>query len=222
MPAKKKNPAFDNYKPSKEEIRESIDDMRGNINSILDQLETPIEDMLPDSNFLPSVDMNREAHDYEKDVQLIKIEAKETLECLSNLYLDEETIKKKNIYKIIKDDSEKLSELNFSISCAKRALISCMTQLDMGVNDPLMYQSVAMFQKEMRETINMAYNIQCKMKEFYKGLKDEVPEINVGEKSDTIQANNLTIIGDPRMLNDVFDQYKKDFTLLNGSGFTYA
>jgi hypothetical protein len=32
------------------------------------------------------------------------------------------------------------------------------------VNDPLMYQSVALFQKEMRDSIKMAYDLQKKMK----------------------------------------------------------
>jgi len=140
---------------------------------------------------------------------------KETLESLANLYLDEDTMKNKNIYKIIKDDSDQLSVLNFSISCAKRALISCMKQLDMGVNDPEMYQSVALFQKEMRDTIKMAYDIQKKMKDFYKELKEELADINTGtEKVKDDDNDTFTVIGDPKLLNDLFDKYKDDPTLL--------
>ena len=72
--------------------------------------------------------MEINTHDYEKDVQMVKIAASETILCLANLYLDGETMKNKNINSIIKDDANKLSELNFSVTQSKRALIMCMRQ----------------------------------------------------------------------------------------------
>jgi len=208
------------YKRTKSELQENILDLQGDIKSMLDRLDTPIEDMLPSKDLLPGLDLGIEEHDYIKDLELIKIESKETLECLANLYLSEEMMKNKNIYKIIKDDANSLSKLNFSIETAQRALIGCMKQLDNGLNDPLMYQSVAMFQKEMRESIKMVYELQKKMKDFYKTLRDELKEaeINTGpeqiEDKLKLSDNNMTIIGDPKKLNDLFEQYKKDPTLL--------
>jgi len=205
---------LDHYDRTSVDIQESVEELQGNINSMLDTIEITPEDMYLDKSLLPGLEIEIEHHDYDKDIELIKIESKETLECLANLYLTEDHMKTKNIYKIIKDDSMALSKLNFSIECAQRALISCMRQLDMGVNDPDMYQSVAMFQKEMRDTIKMTYDIQRKMKDFYKELKAELQEINAGEEEIIEEDDNYTVIGDPKMLNDLFEKMKEDPTLL--------
>jgi hypothetical protein len=42
-----------------------------------------------------------EMHDYEKDLEVIREESKETLECLANLYLDEEIMMNKKIVKLL-------------------------------------------------------------------------------------------------------------------------
>jgi len=196
------------------EIKDSVAELQGNINSMLNTIQTKPEDMFPDKDLLPGLDIQVEYHDYEKDIELIKIESKETLECLANLYLTEEMMKTKNIYKIIKDDAINLAKLNFSIEMSQRAMISCMKQLDMGVNDPDMYQSVALFQKELRDSIKMAYDLQKKMKDFYKELKAELQVIDTGEKITPQEDDKYTIVSDPKMLNDLFDQMKKDPTLL--------
>jgi len=206
---------IDNYDRTKSDIKDSVAELQGNINSMLDTIQTKPEDMFPDKDLLPGLDIQVEYHNYEKDIELIKIESKETLECLANLYLTEEQMKTKNIYNIIRDDAKSLSKLNFSIEQTTRALISCMKQLDMGVNDPLMYQSVAMFQKELRDTVKMAYELQKKMKDFYKELKSELQEINAGEEEKFTQEDNYTVIGDPKMLNDLIERMKTDPTLLN-------
>lgn len=213
-----------NYKPKATDLQQNIDQLRGNISAMLSELDTPVEDMMPPKDLLPGLDLGIETHDYEKDIELIKIDSKETLECLANLYLNDDTMKNKNIYKIIRDDANSLTTLSFSISCAKRALIGCMKQLDMGVNDPLMYQSVAMFQKEMRDSVKMAYDLQKKMKDFYKSMRDEMKDdkdMNTGPEQIPVGPNvvpggtdGMTVIGDSRMLNDLFERYKNDPSLL--------
>lgn len=199
----------------KQELIESVESLQGNINSVLDNLDEPIEHLFPTDNLLPGLEINYEKHDYEKDIELIKIDSKETLNALANLYLTDDVMKNKNIYKIIKNDAESLTDLNFSIATSKRALISCMGQLDMGVNDPLMYQSVAMFQKEMRDTIKLTYDIQKKMKEFYKELKTELEEINSGD--DYIKEDDeetVTVINDKDLLK-IFEEYQNNPNLLD-------
>jgi hypothetical protein len=209
-----KEPVETKNKRKKSEIQDSVEELQGSINSMLDTIDIRPDDFFPDKDLLPGLDIEIEHHDYEKDIELIKIESKETLECLANLYLSDDQMKTKNIYKIIKDDSISLSKLNFSIEQAQRALISCMKQLDSGVNDPLMYQSVALFQKEMRDTVKLAYELQRKMKDFYKELKSELAEINAGEEDIIDEEDNYTIVGDPKMLNDVFERMKNDPTFL--------
>ena len=215
---KKAKKISDDYKRGKLEIKDSVEELKGSINSMVDNMPDP-EDMYLQPDLLPGLDIRREEFDYVQEIEIIKIDSKDTLESIANLYIDLEKMKNKNIHKIIKNDAENLADLNFSISMAKRALIGCMKELDMGVNDSEMYQSVAMFQKEMRDTIKMTYDIQKKMKDFYKDLKNELPEINVGEEEiqeeKTIE-DNYTIIGDPKLLNNVLEQYEKDPTLLTG------
>lgn len=202
-------------KRDKKELIESVETLQGNINSVLDNLDEPIDNLFPNENLLPGLEINYEKHDYEKDIELIKIESKDTLQSLANLYLKEDIMKNKNIYKIIKDDSESLTNLNFSIAMAKRALISCMNQLDMGVNDPLMYQAVAMFQKEMRDTIKLTYDLQKKMKDFYKELKTELEEINSGEEFDVKDdEETVTVINDKDLLK-IFEEYQNNPNLLD-------
>jgi len=206
------------YKRDKIEINDSVTELKGSIDSMLDTIKNP-DDMFLDPDLLPGLDLvDIETYDYVQEIEIIKIDSKDTLESLANLYLDIEKMKNKNIYKIIKNDADALADLNFSISMAKRALIGCMKQLDLGVNDPEMFQAVAMFQKEMRDTIKLTYEIQKKMKDFYKELKNELPEINGGEEEITeeeIIEDNYTIVGDPKLLNHVLEQYKKDPSLLN-------
>lgn len=206
----------DNYKRTKDDITDSVKELKGNINSVLEKISTMPEQMVPYASILPDIPgMEIEIHDYDKDIELIKIESKETLESLANLYLTDEMMKSKNVYKIIKDDSMALSKLSFSIECAQRALISCMRQLDAGVNDPEMYQSVAMFQKEMRDTVKMAYDLQKKMKDFYRELKLELADLNVGEQTKQENEINYTTIGDPKMLNDIMNKFKGDPDFIN-------
>ena len=65
------------------------------------------------------------------------------LDCLSSLYLSEEVVNMKNVYNIIQNDAKSLSELKFSLSMSKRGLISLMTQIDAGINQPDMYMAVS-------------------------------------------------------------------------------
>lgn len=217
-----KNLSPEDRKIVEENYKQSIDNLQDNINGLLNELEEPIENMLPGSDTLPSFNIGVSEHDYDSDLESIKVDAKETLKCLANLYLDKKSMKNKNISNIIKNDSSQLADLNFTISCARRALMSCMMQLDYGVNDPEMYKSVALFQKEMRDTIKMANELQKKMKEFYKELSAELADLNKGEEvpgesDNSLEApeeEQLNLIGDPRKLNDLLEIYKDDPTLL--------
>jgi len=214
---KKATKISDDYKRGKLEIKDSVDELKGNINSMLDTIPNP-DDMFLQPDLLPGIDLDVEVFDYVQEIEIIKIDSKDTLESIANLYIDLDKMKNKNIHTIIKNDAENLADLNFSISMAKKALIGCMQQLDLGVNDPDMYAAVAMFQKEMRDTIKMTYDLQKKMKDFYKELKNELPEINAGDEEihedEESKEDNYTIIGDPKLLNQVLEQYKKDPSLL--------
>lgn len=174
-----------NEKPKKSDIREAfqenIDKLKNEIEETQDELDFDPSDFFPDKN---NVDLNLkiEIHDYERDLEVIREESKETLECIANLYLDEETMQNRNINNIIKNDALALSDLKFSISCSKRGLINLMRQIDNGSVDSTLYQAVSMFQKEMKDGIESLYKLQKNMKEFFKDLKEELKEINVGEE----------------------------------------
>ena len=210
-PNKYVNKNSDTYKRTKNEIEDSVSELQGSINSMLKTIDKKPEDMYADSDLLPGLDIQIDNHDYEKDIQLIQIDAKETLVCLANLYLSEDMMKTKNVYKIIKDDAVLITKLNFSIECSQRMMISACKQVDMGVNDPAMFESISMFQKEMRDTVKMVYDIQRKMKDFYKELKGEMADINSGEeKFELNNEDNFTVVGDPKYLNNLMDQMKND------------
>lgn len=166
-------------KADKEEFQESIERLKSEIEETQDELNFNPSDFFPDTQ---NVDLNLkiEMHDYEKDLENIRLESKETLECLANLYLNEEIMTNKNINNIITQDALALSDLKFSISCSKRGLINLMRQIDNGSTDAELFQAVSMFQREMKEGINMLYKLQKDMKEFFKDLKGELKEINIG------------------------------------------
>ena len=96
----------------KKEYEKDIDELRSEIEQVEEALSFDPNDFFPDQN---NIDLNLDVkiHDYEKDIELIRDECKETLECLANLYLNDDQMKTRNIYKIIKDDSMALSKLNF-------------------------------------------------------------------------------------------------------------
>ena len=91
-----------------------------------------------------------------------------------------------------------------------------MRQLDMGINDPLMYQAVSNFQKEIRDSVKMSYDIQKKMKDFYKDIRDEISSttINSGEEEEIIQEikpdDETYQIVDWNKINDDIDSYMKN------------
>jgi hypothetical protein len=170
-------------KPKKGDFRElfqeNIEKLKTELEETQDELDFDPSDFFPDKN---DIDLNLkiEMHDYEKDLELIREESKETLECLANLYLDEEIMSNKNINNIITNDALALSDLKFSISCSKRGLINLMRQIDNGSVDAELYQAVSLFQREMKDGIETLYKLQKVMKEFFKDLKGELKEINVG------------------------------------------
>ena len=165
------NPAKINH------LKNNIRSLEGEMNGLNDVLNLNPEDLLPSDDILDGIN-DIEIFDYQKEIESIQGDCDVTLECLSTLYLSADDIQTKNLANIIKNDSEALADLKFSLSCSKRGIINLMKNIDMGINDPLMYQSVGVLQKEIRDSIKMLYDIQKKMKDFYKEIKEELAELN--------------------------------------------
>jgi len=206
----------------------SISHLQDEITSMLNEIDTLPQDLIPPSDLLPGIDFEYSKYDYERDIENIKEDAKETLDCLSSLYLNETLMKKKNVLSIIKNDAETISDIKFSLSCAKRGLINCMKQLDAGANDPDMHQAVNAYQKEIRDSSKMINDLQGKMKLFYKELRDEYEhkeineQIKAEEEADLIHEKGGTddlVIFDQKKWNSIIDNFKNDPTLLNGQVF---
>jgi hypothetical protein len=195
-------------KADKEEFQESIERLKNEIEETQDELDFNPSDFFPDTQ---NVDLNLkvEMHDYEKDLENIRSESKETLECLANLYLNEDIMTNKNINNIITQDALALSDLKFSISCSKRGLINLMRQIDNGSTDAELFQAVSMFQREMKEGINMLYKLQKDMKDFFKDLKGELKEINIGDDVE-IQDKYKGLRITDRDINKSLDKIMKD------------
>jgi hypothetical protein len=194
-----------------QQLKDNISQLEGEMMGLSQQLALNPEDLFPSDDLLPGLN-DIVLFDYEKEISEIQSDCEETLECLSSLYLGAEDLEKKNISNIIKNDALALADLKFSLSCSKRGLINLMKQLDMGINDPLMYQSVATFQKEIRDSIKMSYDIQKKMKEFYRDIKKELSELNTGDKEeDDAKITDITEetyhIVDMDKLNDEIESY---------------
>lgn len=181
-------------KQMKKEYENHINQLRDEIEQTQDELNFDPSEFFPDQQ---NVDLNLDIkiHDYERDIELIRDECKETLECLANLYLEEDSMKNKNINNIIRNDALALSDLKFSISCSKRGLINLMKQIDNGVVDSELYQSVSSFQKEMKDGVKMIYDLQKNMKGFYKELSSEIKEAGIqeGNKLKSNTHENLRI-----------------------------
>jgi len=202
----------------KDKKMNELDILKNNVKSFLDDMD---KDIMPPSDLLPGIQLDSQSHDYEQDLELIKEETKETLECISSLYLDNKTMKEKNISNIIRNDAETISNIKFSIEMAKRGLINCMKQLDVGTNNPEMHVAVGSYQKEIRDSNKMVYDLLTKMKTFYKELKDELKgeDINIsgsenGKPSGT--KKDELFIFDSKQIDDIFEEHKKNPTLLEG------
>lgn len=201
----------------KNKLKNDINSLKENIEDLKTEGMTPIpDDLFPKDDILPGLNMEIEIYDYDKDIELINDEAEETLECISSLYLDDNTMLNKNINKLIKNDADEISDIKFSLSCAKRGLINCMKQLDAGSNDPDMHNAVNAYQKEIRESNKMIHELLNKMKIFYKDLRDELnidEGINIGKEIKD-KEEDLKLVNKSDF-NDLIDQYKNDPTLLN-------
>jgi hypothetical protein len=202
------NGKSNNNNDLREAFQESIDKLKSEIEETQEELDFDPADFFPDKN---DIDLNLqvEMHDYEKDLEAIRDESTETLECIANLYLDEDIMNNKNINNIIRNDALALSDLKFSISCAKRGLINLMRQIDNGSVDAELYQSVALFQREMKEGIESLYKLQKNMKDFFKDLKSELKEINVGDNNvieDKYRGLRIT----DRDINKALDKVMKE------------
>jgi len=201
----------------KNKLKNNIDDLKSQINDLKMEGFNPLpDDLFPNDDTLPGLNMEIEVYDYDKDIQLIKDEAEETLECISTLYLDDKTTMNRNINKLIKNDAAEISDIKFSLSCAKRGLINCMRQLDAGSNDPDMHNAVNAYQKEIRESNKMIHDLFHKMKIFYKDLREElkIDDVNVGNELKGGDKDEDLKLVDKSEFNDLIDQYKKDPTLL--------
>jgi len=202
-------------------IKDSIDGLQSNIGSLLSTLDDT-SDLMPDpDNILPDLNINDiQVYDYEKEMESIKIDARETLSCLANLYLDEEIMKDKNVNLIIRDDAKKIAELNFSIAISKRALILLMNQIDMGTTNAELYKSVFEAQREMRETVKSAHDLlNVKMKNFYQDLKQEIDSkgVNTGDDIFGEDGSEMNIISDPRKLNKMIEDFSDGDKIFNDS-----
>jgi len=201
-----------------------LDHLKSNIQSFLEEMD---KNITPPADLLPGIKLESREHDYEQDLEIIKEETKETLECISSLYLDSKTMTEKNISNIIRNDAEIIENIKFSISMAKRGLINCMKQLDVGLNDSEMHVAVGSYQKEIRDSNKMVYDLLTKMKTFYKELKNELKqdEVNTSgaesSKPQITKNENLTKNGmyifDANKIDQLLEEHKKDPTFLNGS-----
>lgn len=173
--------------------QQNIEQLRSEIEQTRDELDFDPSEFFPDQNDL-DLNLDIKIHDYERDIELIREESRETLECLANLYLDENSMSNKNINNIIKNDALALSDLKFSISCSKRGLINLMNQIDNGVVDAELYKSVSQFQKEMKDGVKMLYDLQKNMKEFYKELSNELKTASINKGEDVPKQKNVRIL----------------------------
>ena len=213
--AKKRIASSEESELRNEQIKDNIKGLQGNIGSLLSELDG-VDDMLPrDDDFLPDLDVSElNIFDYEKEMESIKIDAKDTLRCLANLYLDEEIMKDKNVNLIIKDDAKKIAELNFSISISKRALIKLMEQIDYGTTNAELYKSVFEAQREMRETVKSAHDLlNVKMKKFYQDLKEEIDGSSVNTGDGIQESEDELNIVNMRKLNKMIEDTKIDINL---------
>jgi len=164
--------------------KQNISVLQDNIQDLLDTIDEPLGDSFPDITENIQEIGNIQTFDYERESEVLKIEAKETLECLANLYLDRKTMRKKNISNIIKNDATYLSTLNWQIAATKRSIIQAMQQNDIGIPDPEMYKAIAPMQKELRDSVKSAQEMQRKMKDFYKEMRDELTKETINTETD--------------------------------------
>jgi len=211
----------------------NISNLQDEITSMLDEIDTLPKDLKPPKDLLPGLDFEYTKHNYDKDIEMIKDDAKETLECISSLYLNEDLMRKKNVRSIIKNDAEQISDIKFSLSCAKLGLVNCMKQIDAGANDPENHIAVNAYQKEIRDSSKMINDLLTRMKAFYKELRDEYEHKEINELQKIEEAENAAtaslqppqktddglIIFDQKKWNKIIEEYKKDPTLLNGQMF---
>lgn len=191
-------------KDYKESFQENIERLKFEIEESQEELDFDPSDFFPENN---NIDLNLqiEMHDYEKDLETIRDESKETLECIANLYLNEEIMQNRNINNIIKNDALAISDLKFSISCSKRGLINLMKQIDNGSTDAELFQAVSLFQREMMNGIETLYKLQKNMKEFFKALKEELKEINIGDADVEIHDKYKDLRISDRDINKTID-----------------
>lgn len=234
---KKNNPEFESQyisinKPKKEKNIDinkklsNISSLKDEINSMISEMDMVSKELTPPKDLLPGLDFEMVKHDYDKDIELIKEEARETLDCISSLYLNEELVQKKNIKSIIKNDAEQISDIKFSLSCAKLGLVNCMKQIDAGANDPDNHMAVNAYQKEIRDSSKMINDLLTKMKSFYKELRDEYErkEILEQQKIEELKEQKTVsegktddglVIFDQKKWNKIIDDFKNDPTLVN-------
>jgi hypothetical protein len=198
-----------NFKDDKKNIlKNNIDILKSSIESIKNDMEFDVTDLtMINNDFLPGLNLDMKNYDYVEEMKSIKSESIDTLNCLSSLYLDDIIKENKNISNIIKNDATAISDIKFSLSCARRGLINCMEQLDAGSNDPEMHQAVNSYQKEIRDSNKMIYDLLSKMKEFYKSLRDELKNNDIKTDDVNIPRNDedIHLLFDNNMMNKVID-----------------
>ncbi len=101
-----------------------------------------------------------------------------------------------------------------------------MKALDAGTNDPEMHVAVGTYQKEIRDSSKMLYDLLSKMKNFYKELRAELKQDDINLSGSPIQNQQQPTINhlkdeklyvfDPTMFDKLLEEKDKNPTLLNG------
>lgn len=187
-------------------LKKGISELEGEMNALNDQLNLNPEDLLPSPDILDGI-QDIQIFDYDKEIIEINEDCTETLNCLSKLYLSADEIQMKNLEIIIRNDTNDLSDLKYSLFCTKRSITSVMRSIDSGITDPELFKSLSMLQKEIRDTIKMSYDLQKKMMSFYKTIGEELAQIKSVD-AEEIETNVDEIVVDDDSELNIMDYTK--------------
>jgi hypothetical protein len=196
---------------------EKINDLQNEFNRIQEEnKDLDVSKYLATKEDLPNLG-EIVIYDYDADIEESKVEAKEVLESLVDMYLGDNPaiIEHPYIKKKKEQDAQVYADTIFLQKMTKKNFLTQLRQVDNGDTSARMHEVINQSISQIRDNIKFSQSQRTELEKFYKETRRD---LGMNEMSETMEQKNIANedvkedgkIMDPRDLNNMIDNYLKN------------
>jgi hypothetical protein len=155
-------------------------------------------------------------YDYDADIEEAKIQGKEVLETLVDMYLGDNPaiIQHPYIKKKMEEDAQVYADTIFLQKMTKKNFLTQLRQVDNGDTSARMHEVINQSISQIRDNIKFSQSQRSELEKYYKETRRDM---GMNEISETMEQKNVVEdvkeegkIMDSRNLNNLIDNYLKN------------